>query len=124
MCLGTAYILRSIPTSLPHRLSQRIAVKLAAIDYTHLNSVRISSEVGKVLRYPADSLRVGLQHSVEKLTATREEKAKTKKESEVARKYFSNVVRESTEGKRSVESVDLEGSAPGIAGGYESGPMI
>lgn len=94
------------------------------MDYTHLNSVRISSEVGKVLRFPADQLRVGLQHSVEKLGAKREDKVKVKRESEVARKYFSNLVRESSEGRRSVEAVDLEGAAPGVAGGYESGPMI
>jgi mitofusin len=42
----------------------------------------------------------------------------------VARKYFSNLVRESNEGKRNVEAVDLEGNAPGIAGGYESGVMV
>ena len=124
MCLSAAYILHVIPRSLPHRLSRRIAATLSDLDYTHVNSTRISSEVGKVLRYPADSLRVGLQHSVEKLTATREEKTKTKTESEVARKYFSNLVRESDEGKRTVEAIDLEGAAPGVAGGYESGTLI
>jgi mitofusin len=93
------------------------------MDYTHLNANRISNEVGKVLRYPADNLRVGLQHSVEKLSAKREDKVKVKKESEVARKYFGNLVREASEGRRTVEAVDLEG-APGIAGGYESGMMV
>ena len=94
------------------------------MDYVHLNSTRISREVGKVLRYPADTLRVGLQHSVEKLNARREDTAKTKRESEVARKYFANLVRESNESKRSVEAVDLEGAAPGVAGAFESGPML
>ena len=94
------------------------------MDYVHLNSVRISREVGKILRYPADNLRVGLQHSVEKLSAQREDATKTKQESEVARKYFSNLVRESNESRRSVESIDLEGPAPGVAGAYESGPLL
>ena len=94
------------------------------MDYVHLNSVRISREVGKILRYPADNLRVGLQHSVEKLTAKREDTNKVKKESELARKYFSNLVRESSESRHSVESVDLEGAAPGVAGAYESGSLL
>ena len=123
VCLSAAYVLHSIPQSLPHRLSRRIASTLSSLDYVHLNSTRISREVGKVLRYPADSLKLGLQHSVEKLGARREDTTKVKKESEVARKYFGNLVRESRESKRSVEAVDLEG-APGVAGAYESGPML
>ena len=61
---------------------------------------------------------------MEKLTATRDEKMKTRKESEVAWKYFRNLVRDSDEGKRNVEAVDLEGNAPGVAGGYESGVLV
>ena len=105
-------------------MSRRIESTISAIDYVHLNSARISREVGKVLRYPADNLRVGLQHSVEKLSTQREDRIKVKKESEVARKYFANLVRESNESRRSVESVDLEGVAPGVAGAYESGPLL
>lgn len=83
------------------------------MDYTHLNSVRISNEVAKVLRFPADNLRIGLQHSVESLSRQREEKHKIKDESDVARKYFANLVRESSEGRRTVDAVDLEGTVPG-----------
>lgn len=54
----------------------------------------------------------------------REERRKVKRESEVARKYFGNLVRETAEGRRKVEDVDLEGPAPGMAGGYESGVMV
>jgi mitofusin len=122
--LGAAYMVYSIPASLPTRLARRIAAMLAAIDYTHLNSVRVSNEVGKILRYPADNLRVGLQHSVTKLASQREDKVKVKSESEVARKYFGNLVRETVEGRQRVEAVDLDGGAPGIAGGYESGVMV
>ena len=42
-------------------------------------------------------------------------------ESEVARKYFGNLVRDVREGRGVVENVDLEGPAPGVAGGYEEG---
>lgn len=122
--MGTAYMLHSIPKTLPSRLSRRIAATLDNMDYTHLNSKRISAEVGKVLRYPADNLRVGLQHSVERLGATRDDTVKVKRESEIARKYFSNLIRESTEGKQTVELVDLEGPAPGMGGSYENGMVI
>lgn len=38
-------------------------------------------------------------------------------ESEVAKRYFGNLVRESAEGRRNVEDVDLEGG-PTVPGGY------
>lgn len=41
-------------------------------------------------------------------------------ESEVARKYFGNLIRESREIRSRVERVDLEGPAPGIAAAYEA----
>ncbi|KAI9810289.1 MAG: mitofusin [Pycnora praestabilis] len=114
-----SYAVSSISTSLPRRLSAKLSADLLAIDYTHANAHRISSEVRKVLRYPANNLRVGLQQSFEKLSTQRSETNKVKQESEVARKYFGNLVRESGEITRGVEDVDLEGPAPGVAGGYD-----
>jgi mitofusin len=64
-------------------------------------------------------LRVGLQRSVEQLGAKREETKKIRGESEVARKYFGNLVGESAKIRTVVEDVDLEGPAPGVAGGYD-----
>ncbi|KAI9890412.1 MAG: mitofusin [Vezdaea aestivalis] len=112
----------SIPASLPRRLSSKLTAALQAHDYTHANAHRISSEVRKVLRYPAENLRVGLQRSVEGLAQRRTEVGTLKKESDVARKYFSNLVREAGECCRGVQGVDLEGPAPGVAGGFEPGP--
>ena len=112
-------MLYSIPYTLPHRLSRRIESTLSTMDYVHNNSERISREVRKVMNIPADRLRGALKQSADKIGKRREETSKVKKESEVARKYFSNLVRESSESKRSVEAVDLEG-APGIASAYES----
>jgi mitofusin len=117
---ATYYILNQIPQSLPHRLSSKISTQLAALDYVHSNSDRIASSVRKVLRLPADNLRVGLQRSVEQLGTKREETRKIKGESEVARKYFGNLVNESAKIRNNVESVDLEGPAPGVAGGYDA----
>ena len=86
----------------------------------HANSTRITSSVRKVLRFPADNLRVGLQRSVEHLGVKREETLKTRGESEVARKYFGNLVNQSARLRRSVEAVDLEGPAPGVAAAYDN----
>lgn len=116
---ATYYILLQIPYSLPHRLSTKISTQLAEIDYVHSNSTRISSSVRKILRFPADNLRVGLQRSVEQLGSKREETRKIRGESEVARKYFGNLVNKSNDIRNSVENVDLEGPAPGVAAAYD-----
>ncbi|KAL6721709.1 mitofusin [Lecanora helva] len=120
---ATTYALHSIPTSLPTNLSHRIRHTLALLDYTHTNSARISAETRKILRFPAESLREGLQNSVRELEEKREERWKVKRDSEVARKYFGNLVREAQEGRGKVEGVDLEGPAPGVAGGFEEGVL-
>ena len=107
--LTVAYLLSSIPTSLPPRLARKLSATLASIDYTHSNASRVSAEVRRVLRYPAQRLTVDLQRGVEELQRKKEDVTKIKRESEVARKYFSNLFRESSECRRRVEAVDLEG---------------
>ena len=109
---ATAYVLNEIPHSLPHRLSSKIAAQLAAIDYVHANSERISSAVREVLRFPADNLRVGIHRSVEQLGKRREETLRTKTESEVALKYFRNLVRDSEKQRDVVLAVDLDITPP------------
>jgi mitofusin len=56
---------------------------------------------------------------VEHLGIKREETLKVRGESEVARKYFGNLVNQSTKLRSSVEAVDLEGPAPGVAAAYD-----
>lgn len=114
-----SYALTSIPHSLPRRLSTKLSSQLAALDYTHTNSLRISSEVRRALKYPADKLREGLQRSVEHLQEQKRETVKVQTESDVARKYFSNLVRESNDIRSRVQRVDLEGPAPGVAASYD-----
>lgn len=63
---------------------------------------------------------MGLQRSVEHLGIKREETRKVRQESEVARKYFGNLVRESAALGRNVEAVDLEGPAPGVAAAFDA----
>jgi len=118
--LGVSYTLSQIPHSLPRRLSAKLSAQLAAIDYTHSNATRISTEVRRALKYPADKLREGLQRNVENLHEQRKETSKVQAESEVARKFFGNLTRESREIRSRVERVDLEGPAPGIAAAYEA----
>lgn len=118
--LTIAYVLSTIPTNLPPRLAKKLSVTLASIDYTHTNASRISAEVRRVLRYPAQRLTVDLQKGVEELQQKKEDVTKIKRESEVARKYFGNLVRDSSESRRRVEGVDLEGPmpVPGSAASY------
>ncbi|KIX92399.1 uncharacterized protein Z520_11874 [Fonsecaea multimorphosa CBS 102226] len=116
--LAVAYILSTIPQTLPPRLAQKLSATLAQMDYTHSNAHRIASEVRRVLRYPAQQLTADLAHNVEELRQRKEDVTKTKKESEVARKYFGNLVRESDEARRRVAGIDLEGGPPGAVGGY------
>jgi mitofusin 2 len=113
--VAAAYVLNQIPRSLPHRLNSKIASQLEAIDYVHSNSQRIAGSVRKVLRFPADSLRVGLQRSVEQLGSRRDETLKVRAESDIALKYFGNLVRNSADQRRVIEDIDLEAHAPGLA---------
>jgi mitofusin len=55
---------------------------------------------------------------VEELQKKKENVGKVKQESEVARKYFSNLIRESNAGRRRVEAVDLEGPLPSSGATY------
>ncbi|KAI4271132.1 MAG: hypothetical protein LQ337_006238 [Flavoplaca oasis] len=121
--LTATYTLLSLPRTLPHRLSARLSTTLENMDYIHLNSRRISEYSRRRLNAPATDLRSSLQKEVHDLGERRDGTLKIKRESEVARKYFGNLVRESAEGKRSVEAVDLDGPAPGVAGGYDEGEM-
>ncbi|KAI3336361.1 transmembrane GTPase fzo1 [Xylariaceae sp. AK1471] len=105
---AAAYVLRQIPQSLPHRLSTKLSAKLDSMDYVHANSTRVASSVRKVLRFPADNLRVGLTRSVEQLGSRRDETLKTRTESEVALKFFGNLVRNSAHQRTLVADVDLE----------------
>ncbi|ORY68496.1 uncharacterized protein BCR38DRAFT_481982 [Pseudomassariella vexata] len=114
---ATAYVLQQIPQSLPHRLSTKLSTQLLSIDYIHSNSTRISSSVRKVLRFPADNLRVGLARSVEQLGAKRDETMKVREESRVAVKYFGNLVRESAQQRSTVDAVDLDAHPQAVAGG-------
>ncbi|CAN9119606.1 Transmembrane GTPase [Alternaria arborescens] len=116
VALGVSYVLASVPKSLPHRLSAKLSQQLAAIDYTHSNALRISSEVRRALKGPANDVRIGLQRNVEKLQLQKEETTKLKAETEVARKYFGNLVRSSNDLRQTVQRVDLEAAPPVIGG--------
>jgi mitofusin 2 len=118
--LAVAYILSTIPQTLPPRMARKLSATLASIDYTHANAHRISSEVRRVLRYPAQQLAVDLERGVEDLKQQKDDIQKIKRESEVARKYFGNLVRDSTEARQRVEAIDLENSVPGAAAAYVS----
>ena len=122
--LATTYILSSLPRTLPPRLAHRIASALASQNYTHATALRTSTEARKVLLYPATALRTSLQLNLDGLEREAQETRTVRGESEVARRYFGNLVRESESARRAVDGVDLEGGAPGVAGGVEAGIML
>lgn len=109
--LSTSYVVLSLPYSLPRRLSSKIQDSLDQLNYTHANSLRLSNEVRKVLRYPAEQLRRNMHRSLDRLGTRKHETSKIKTESDVARKYFGNLVRDSADLRRAVEDVDLDGPA-------------
>lgn len=111
---ASAYIIHQIPNSLPPRLAAKISTQLAELDYVHANSSRISTAVRRVLRVPADNLRVGLDHSVKELGDRREETIKVKGESERAAKFFRELARKSDGQRHAVEGVDLDAPPPGL----------
>ena len=86
------------------------------MDYVHVNSMRISGSVRRVLRIPADNVRSGVDQSVKELGARRAETLKVQGESRVALKYFGNLVRNSGRQRDMVENVDLETPPPGALG--------
>lgn len=111
--LTAAYVLSTIPTTLPPRLSRKLAATLAEMDYVHLNASRISSEVRRMLRQPASTLQATLAQGIEDLARRKQEVGKLKGESQAASKYFSNLFRDSTDTRTSVQTIDLEPPLPG-----------
>lgn len=109
---GATYILGQIPNSLPPKLAAKISSQLAELDYIHANSSRISSSVRKVLRFPADSLRVGLEQSVKELGIKRDEADRVRRESVEAAKFFHELVGRSQVQRNMVEAVDLDTPPP------------
>lgn len=113
--LGFIYVLNQIPNTLPHCLSAKISAELDSIDFVHVNAFRITNSVRKVLRIPGENLRTGLARSVEQLIARREKVVKEKGESDVALKYFSNLVREGRNQRMTLDHIDLEAPPPGVS---------
>ncbi|OQE32897.1 hypothetical protein PENFLA_c001G02147 [Penicillium flavigenum] len=111
--LTTAYVLSCIPTTLPPRLSRKIAATLAEMDYVHSNANRISTEVRRMLRMPAANLQTCISQDIEDLGRRKQEVTKIQQESDVATKYFSNLFRDSSENRRSIENLDLDAPLPG-----------
>lgn len=102
------FLLADIPNAVPRKLAKKIRQELEAMDYVHGNSERITKEVRKVLKVPADELRGGFQRMVEKRGKERDQLKETQQESEVMLKYFGNLYRRSTVISKAVDSIDLE----------------
>ena len=82
-------------------------------DYVHSNANRISSEVRRILHMPAANLQSSLAQGIEDLAKRRTDVGRVKGESEVACKYFSNLLRDSGESRNTVQQIDLDAPLPG-----------
>lgn len=69
----------------------------------------------RVLRVPADNLRVGLDQSIKELGNRREETIKVKGESDRASKYFTRLVRDSEKQRNDIVTIDLDAPPQGSA---------
>ncbi|KAK6363264.1 mitofusin [Orbilia blumenaviensis] len=105
------WIISDVQNAIPKKLAKKIKRELTEMDYVHQNSERISKEVRKVLRFPAEELRSGFQKNIEGLKIKKEEATKRKGECEVAVKYFGNLLRESREHAAVVRRYDLEAAS-------------
>ncbi|KAK2055564.1 P-loop containing nucleoside triphosphate hydrolase protein [Colletotrichum caudatum] len=103
-----AHVLRGIPNAVPRHLSSKIAAQLSAIDYVHVNSARITDSVRRVLRVPAENMRVALDRSVRDLEHQRDQMNKLCDDSHFALKYFGNLVLASAAEAQIVEGIRLE----------------
>lgn len=74
----------------------------------HANATRISGSVRKVVRIPADNIRVSLDRVVKELGERRDESMRVKAQSGIALTYFGNLVQDSAKQKTLVEELDLE----------------
>lgn len=111
--LTVAYMVSSIPKTLPSRLSRKLAATLGEMDYVHSNANRMSSEVRRILHMPSSHLQSCLEQGIEDLAKRKSEVSKVKSESEVAFKYFANLLRESGESRNTLQQIDLDAPLPG-----------
>ena len=67
-CIGYPiyYVIKESPKTVHKNIIKKIKSNLVADDYIHLNSLRISKEVRKVLNYPAKDVSVGINGLIER----------------------------------------------------------
>lgn len=107
--VGTGYyILADLPKAVPRKLARKIRKQLADLDYVHANADRIANQCRKVLKFPTEDLRSGFQNGIEKQGKAVRERKQTQKESEVADKYFGNLLRNAKQQRTAVSTIDLE----------------
>lgn len=59
------YIIKESPKTVHKNIIKKIQTNLVNDDYIHLNSLRISKEVRKVLNYPAKDVSIGINGLIE-----------------------------------------------------------
>ncbi|KAK9461214.1 uncharacterized protein V1516DRAFT_637880 [Lipomyces oligophaga] len=111
---GAAYIVSEIPNVVPRKISKKLHMKLEALDYVHVNALRISTECRNVLRVPSEDIRRAFQAQLEEQSNMKLERTKQISQADEALKYFTKLHKSSTSNLAMISKFDLESAPLGL----------
>ncbi|KAK9370017.1 hypothetical protein V1509DRAFT_618301 [Lipomyces kononenkoae] len=106
---GAVYVISDMPNVVPKKLAKKLRQELQSVDYIHTNSERISAECRKVLKYPAEDLRIAFQQLLDEQATQKNERTKQMSHAEESLRYFSGLYKDSRNNRQMISDLDLEG---------------
>ncbi|KAG7747000.1 hypothetical protein KL929_002931 [Ogataea haglerorum] len=102
------YLYKDAPHAYQRNVVKKIKKKIEHEDYQHLNSLRISKEVRKVLNYPAKDISNAFATTIEKQSSRRSKILSDLKTSEISLSFYRELTKQVKEQYQIVQSFDLE----------------
>ncbi|KAG7885090.1 hypothetical protein KL938_001347 [Ogataea parapolymorpha] len=102
------YLYKDAPHAYQRNVVKKIKRKIESEDYQHLNSLRISKEVRKVLNYPAKDISNAFATTIEKQSSRRSKILSDLKTSEISLSFYRELTKQVKEQYEIVQSFDLE----------------
>ncbi|KAG7910030.1 hypothetical protein KL906_001935 [Ogataea polymorpha] len=102
------YLYKDAPYAYQRNVVKKIKRKIESEDYQHLNSLRISKEVRKVLNYPAKDISNAFATTIEKQSLRRSKILSDLKTSEISLSFYRELTKQVKEQYQIVQSFDLE----------------
>ncbi|KAG7824037.1 hypothetical protein KL919_001458 [Ogataea angusta] len=102
------YLYKDAPHAYQRNVVKKIKKKIESEDYQHLNSLRISKEVRKVLNYPAKDISNAFATTIEKQSSRRSKILSDLKTSEISLSFYRDLTKQVKEQYQIVQSFDLE----------------